>query len=129
MSNDRSLPNFNQVNLAPIGSFGLSPSRNQDLPLIPTPPLPVRTFPMLPPPTPEVLAPLQGPQIPLRGITDQHNVSAMPTVPAIGPTTRNVRLAAEADAAIAASSSLNPDLRAVIHELRRVVRVPQGLES
>ena len=61
VSNHSPLPNFNQVNLAPIDGFSLSPSRNQDLPLIPTTALPVGPFSMLPTPTPEVLAPLQSP--------------------------------------------------------------------
>jgi hypothetical protein len=115
MSHHSPLPNFNQINLAPIDSFSLSPSRNQDLPLIPTPPLPIRAFPMLPPPTPKVLAPLQSPQITLGSVTDQHNVSAVPPIPTIRTTPGHMSLPAKRDAPVPTSPALNPNLRLVVH--------------
>ncbi len=117
MGNHSPLPNFNQINLAPISGFSLSPSRNKDLPLIPTPPLAIGPFPMLPPTTPKVLAPLQSPQIPLRGVANKHDIAAMPTIPAIGPTSRHMSLTPKADATVPAGPTLNPDLRLVIHQL------------
>jgi hypothetical protein len=72
---------------------------------------------MLPPPTPEVLAPLQRGKVSLRGVTDEDNVSTMPTIATIRPTSRHMRLAPKADAAISTRTPLNPDFRAVVHKL------------
>ncbi len=115
VGNHRPLPNFNQIDLAPINGFSLSASRNKDLPLVPAAALPIGPFPMLPPTTPEVLAPLQRPKIPLGSIANEHHVPAMPAIPTIGPTSRDVRLTPEADAAVPAGPALNPDLRLVVH--------------
>ena len=85
MSNHRPLPSLDQVNPTPIHSLRLRPSRHQDLPILPPAPMPIGPFPMLPPPTPEVLAPLQRRQVPLRRITNEHNVPPVPTIPPSGP--------------------------------------------
>jgi len=118
MSNHGPLPSFNQIDLAPIDSFSLSTSRNQDLPLVPTPPLPVGPFPMLPVPTPKVLAPLQSPEIALGRIANEHDVASVPTIASVGTAARHVSLAAKADAAIATGTAFNPDLRLVVHSHR-----------
>ncbi len=93
MSNHGPLPRLNQIDPTPIHSLGLSPSRNQDLPVLPPTPVPIGPFPVLPPPTPEVLAPLQRRQIPLRRIANKHHVPAVPAIPTIGPTPRHMSLA------------------------------------
>src|SRR6478609_5973371 len=41
----------------------------------------------------------------------------MPAISAVRTTSRNVRLAAEADATVPAGTALNPDLRLVVHQL------------
>jgi hypothetical protein len=117
VSNHSPLPNFNQINLAPINSFSLSTSRNQDLPLVPSAALPIGPFPMLPAPTPEVLASLQRPQIPLRSVTNKHHITAMAPVSTIGSASRHMRLPTKRDAPVPAGPTLNPDLRLVVHEL------------
>jgi hypothetical protein len=129
MGNDSPLPNFNQIDLTPIDSFSLSARRNKDLPLLPPTSLPVGPFPMLPATTPKVLAPLQRTQIPLGGIADKHHVPTMAAIPTIRAAPGHMSLTAKANAAVATSSALNPDLRAVIHKLRRVVRVFRAGES
>ena len=53
-------------------------------------------------------------QVAPRGVADQHDVAAAPAVAAVGPAARHVRLAPEADAAVAAAAALDPDPRLVV---------------
>ena len=92
MGDHSPLPRLDQVDPAPIDSFSLGPSGHQDLPLLPPTPMPVGPFPMLPPPSPKVLAPLQRPQIPLRRIANEHHIPAMPAIPPIRPAPRHMSL-------------------------------------
>ena len=126
MSNHGPLPSLDQIDPAPVDGFGLGPGRHQDLPLVPPTPMPIGPFPMLPPPTPEVLAPLQRPQIPLRRIANEHHIPAVPPIPTIGPTPRHMSLPPKADAAVPTGPTLNPDLRLVVHELEEGSRVTRS---
>jgi hypothetical protein len=121
VSNHSPLPNFNQIDLTPIDSFSLSAGRNQDLPLVPPAALPIGPFPMLPAPTPEVLASLQSAEIPLRRIANKHDVAAMPAITTIRTTPRHMSLPAKRDTPVPTGPALNPDLRLVVHQLWSVV--------
>jgi hypothetical protein len=115
MSDNSPLLNLDQIDPTPVRSLSLSPGRNQDLPSLPTPTMPIGPLPMLSAPAPEVLAPLQSPQISLRGIANKDHIAAMPTIAPVGPTPRNMSLTPEADATVSAGPTLDPDLRLVIH--------------
>jgi hypothetical protein len=117
VSNHSSLPGLHKVHTAPVNGFGLSPRRHRDLPVLASPTVPVRPFPVLPPATPEVLAPLQRRQIPLRRITNEHHIPPVPAIATIRPTPRHMSLAPKADAAVPASPALNPDFGLVVHEI------------
>jgi hypothetical protein len=120
MSDNRSLPSLDEVDAAAIDSFRLGSGRNQDLLVLSPPPMLVRPFPVLAPTAPEVLAPLQRTEIPLGRIANEHDVSPVPTVPTIGPTSRHVSLPSKADAPVATGSAFDPDLRLVVHQLFEV---------
>ena len=51
-----------------------------------------------------VHAALEGLQVAQRVVADEHDVAAVPAVAAVGPAVRDVRLAAEAHAAVAAAA-------------------------
>ena len=109
------LSRLDQVHRAAVNRRRLRPRGHSNLQILPPSPMPVGPFPVPSPLGPEVLAALQGPQIPLRLIANQHNVPAVPPVPPVGPTPRHVRLASKRDRAIPAGPALNPDFRLVVH--------------
>ena len=120
VGDDGPLPGLDQVDRAAVDRRRLRPRRHRDLPVLPPRPVPVRPFPVLAPLRPEVLAPLQRPQIPLRRIANEHHIPPMPPVPPVGPTPRHMRLPPKADAAIPPGAALNPDFRLVIHRAQSV---------
>ena len=79
------------------------------------PPLPVLALaaPVAAAAGPEVAAAPERREIAARGIADQDHVAAAAAVAAVGPAARHVRLAAEADAAVAAAPTFDVDLRPV----------------
>ena len=127
LGDHRPLPRLDQVDRAAIDSRRLRPGRHRDHPLLPPRPMPVRPFPMTPPLPPEVPAPFQRPQIPLREIANEHHVPPVPTIPTIGPTPRHMRLPPKRHAPIPAGPALNPDLRLVVHRDQRVDRVAESV--
>ncbi len=66
----------------------------------------------------EVGAAAEPLQVADRVVADEHDVAAPAAVAAVGAALRDVRLAPEAEAAIAAPSGLNVDPRAVVHPYR-----------
>jgi hypothetical protein len=113
------LPNFNQIDPAPIHRLRLSPGRNRNQQLLPASPMPIRPFTTFPTPSPEVLAAVKSPKIPPRRIADKHYIATMPTVSPIGSTPRHMSLLPKRNAPVPASPAFNPDFRLVIHQLRR----------
>jgi hypothetical protein len=112
------LPSLNKVHSTPIHSLGLRPRRHRDHQLLSVRSVPIGAFPGLPAPRAKVLAAAQRTEIAPTGIANQHHVPPVPTVTAIRPSARHMRLAPEAHAAIAASPALNPDFRLVVHRRR-----------
>jgi hypothetical protein len=68
---------------------------------------------VLPAARPEVLAAAERGEIAAALVADQHHISPAPAVAAIGPAARDVRLAPEADGAVAAATALNLNLGSV----------------
>ena len=66
---------------------------------------------------PEVRAAAEALQVAQRGVADEHDVAAVAAVAAVGAAPGHVRLAAEADAAVAAGAGLDVDPRAIVHRV------------
>ena len=64
-----------------------------------------------------VRAALEGLQVAQRVVADEHDVAAVAAVAAVGPAVRDVRLAAEAQAAVAAAAGLYEDARLVVEHV------------
>jgi hypothetical protein len=62
-----------------------------------------------------VRAPAEGLQIAERVVADEHDVAAAPAVAAVGTALWHVRLAPEAEAAVAAGSGLDVNARTIEH--------------
>jgi len=121
MSNHSPLPSDNQIDLAPVDSFGLRPSRHGNQKLLPPTSMPIGPFTTLPTPGPKVLATAKSTEIATTCVADEHNVAAVTSVSAIWAATRHMSLPPKAHAAIATSSALNPDFGLVVHGMERVV--------
>jgi hypothetical protein len=63
----------------------------------------------------EVNLPAKALQVPQVVVTDQHDVAAAGAVATVGPAARNMRLTAEAEAAVAAGAGLHVDVRTILH--------------
>ncbi len=115
VGDDGALPNLDQVERAAVDRHRLGPGGDRNHGVLPPPPLPVGAFAVAAALGAEVLGPLEGAEIATGGVADEHHVAPVPAVPPVGPAARHVRLTAEADAAVAAGTALNPDFRLVVH--------------
>ena len=77
--------------------------------------------PCLPRPARKCLLPRQRPQVAPRRIADEDHVPPVPTVAAIGPAPRHMRLPPERDAPVPARATFHKYLRLVVHQLSRRV--------
>ena len=77
-------------------------------PVLAARPVPVGSFAVAPPLGPEVFAAPQRPEIAPRRIADEHDVSPVPAVAAVGPAPRHVGFTPEGDAAVAARRRPRP---------------------
>src|SRR6476620_6011137 len=114
---DGALAGGDEVDQAAVDRARLRSWGDRDLPVIPPRAVAIGAFAVPSPLRPEMLAPLQGPQIAPRGAADQHHVATMTAIAPIGPAPRNVGLTPKAAASVTTGTALNPDYRVVIHEL------------
>src|SRR6476659_8744903 len=112
------LPRPNKVHPSPLPGLNPSPPQHRNLQVLPPPPMPIRPLAMLSPTSAKVLATTQRTKVTTRRIADEHDIPAMPPVSTVRATSRNVRLSTKAHASVPSSSSLNPDFRSVVHQLR-----------
>ncbi len=63
----------------------------------------------------EVRAPAEALQVPERVVAHEHDVATAPAVAAVGAALGHVRLAAEAQAAVAAAAGLDVNARSILH--------------
>jgi hypothetical protein len=113
ISNYGALPDLNQIDLAPIHAGGLRSGSHRNHPVLTPSPVPVRPFPIAPSLRPEVLAATQGTEVTPRGVANQHDIPAVPAIPAIRPALRHMSLPPKRDAPVPAGAALDPDFRAV----------------
>src|SRR5664279_1977600 len=65
----------------------------------------------------EVRAPAEALQVTERVVADEHDITTAAAVAAVGAALGNMRLAAEAQTAVAAAPGLHVDARAVVHAM------------
>src|SRR5262249_47217502 len=106
---------LDQVDPAPVHSFGLRPRRHRNQKLLPPSPVSVRPFPMLPASRAKVLAAAERPEIAARRVANQHHIPAVPPIPTVRTTARHISLAPKRDASVPPGTALNPNLRLVVH--------------
>ena len=110
----RPLAGLDQVVAPPVEALDLGPRRHRDHLVSPRAPWRCLPWPWPPRPARKWRARCSAARSRREGSADQHHVAPAPAVAAVGAAARHVRLAAKADAAVAAAPALDVDPRLVV---------------